>query len=159
MNPHHSTKVLLVGASIGGLINATINGVKAWYKLKDHAPMPLTQNQIAGGEPSILADAIPTALGLAIFLTAISFFTLKMPGKPPYFPKVLLLSIKHVFLVLGVLVTGGVLLQRYTEPIILAPAAAAIVVALTTGATAATIDYLTKSTLLQQASNNTDTKG
>lgn len=151
MNPHHSKKMLLLGASISGLINATVNGVKTWSKLKDHAPMPFTQNNIAGAEPSVLADAIPTALGLAIFLTAISYFTLKLPGKPPYFPRVFLLSIKHMFLVLGVLVTAGVLFQRFYGTVILAPVAASIAVALITGTTAATIDLLTKSSLLPHA--------
>lgn len=148
MSDHHSTKMLLTGAAINTVINAIINGGITWFKIKEHGPMPITQNAIAGAETSALADAVPTALLLAAIFTAIGYFTLKLPNKPPYFPKVLLLTLKHVFLVLGVLVTAGVLFQRGFGSVIVSAGSAAVIIGLVAGLTAGAIDFLTKRTLL-----------
>jgi hypothetical protein len=146
-----TAKAIAIGALINTVINAVINGIIAWNKLKDLGPLPITQNTIQGASPSVMGDAIHTALTLAMMFTAISYFTLKMPNKPPFFPRVLLLTVKHTLLAVGVLVTFGVLFQNYLGSIVVGPIMGSVIVGVVAGITAGGIDYLTKDALVASA--------
>ena len=86
---------LLKGAISSGVINGIVNGLIYWFQVKDKKEILLTDNLISSTEHTVFAGAVPLATSLSFILSSIAYFTLKAPGKPPYFPKVFLLALKN----------------------------------------------------------------
>jgi hypothetical protein len=132
------------GAWINFAINAVINGVINWFQLdktKDHF---LTVDSITTTEHTVFSGAVVLAVTLAFILSSIAYFTVKDPSKPPYFPKVFLLALKHSVYAFGLVALTGMLLQRYAGSIAVSPIAAAGIAGLIAGVVAGIVDYETK---------------
>jgi hypothetical protein len=95
---------LLKASVINGAINAVINGAIQFFMLRGHGPVALTADAISTTEHTVLGSAVPLAVMLAMILTAVTHLTIKGP-KPPFFPGVFWLTLKHGFFAFGVVVS------------------------------------------------------
>ena len=75
----------------------------------------LTVDSISTTEHTVFSGAVVLAVSLAFILTSITYFTLKVPGKPAYFPKVFLLALKNAVFAFGLVTIAGILLQRLPD--------------------------------------------
>jgi hypothetical protein len=132
------------GAWINFAINAVINGVINWFQLDRSKNYFLTVDSITTTEHTVFSGAVTLAVTLAFILSSIAYFTVKDPSKPPYFPKVFLLALKHSLYAFGLVTLAGMLLQRYAGSIEVSPIAAATVAGLIAGIVAGIVDYETK---------------
>jgi O-antigen/teichoic acid export membrane protein len=143
-----SKEHLMKGALMGGVINAIINGVINWFQVKGKTELYLTVDAITNTEHTVLGGAVILAASLAAILTIISYFTVKSPDKPPFFPKALLLTLKNTFFAFGVMVTISILIQRIAGSIAVTPFTGVVIVGLVAGVVAGVVDYMTKKELL-----------
>jgi len=143
-----SKEHLMKGALMGGLINAIINGAINWFQVKGKTELYLTVDAITNTEHTVLGGAVILAASLAAILTIISYFTVKSPDKPPFFPKALLLTLKNTFFAFGVMVTISILIQRIAGSIVVTPFTGVVIVGLVAGVVAGVVDYMTKKELL-----------
>jgi len=150
MNTKITPTNIMKGAVIGGVINAIINGLKYWFEVRDETRVKLTDDLISSTENTVFAGAVPLATSLAFFLTSIAFFMSKIPGKPPYFPKVFLLAIKNAVFAFGIVTIVAILLQRFAGSISVSPIIATIITATISGLVAGTVNFLTQKDILIQ---------
>ena len=143
-----STTNILKGAIIGGIINASMNGVKYWFAVRDETSVKLTDDLISSTENTVFAGAVPLATSLAFFLTSIAFLMSKIPGKPPYFPRVFLMAIKNAVFAFGIITIAAILLQRFAGSISVSPIFATIITAIISGLVAMTVNFLTQKDIL-----------
>ncbi len=143
-----SKEHLLKGALMGGVINAIINGVINWFQVKDKTELYLTVDAITNTEHTVLGGAVILAASLAAILTIISYFTVKSPNKPPFYPRALLITLKNTFFAFGVMVTISILIQRIAGSIVVTPFTGVVIVGLVAGVVAGLVDYMTKKELL-----------
>jgi hypothetical protein len=143
-----SKEHLMKGALMGGVINAIINGVINWFQVKGKTELYLTVDAITNTEHTVLGGAVILAASLAAILTIISYFTVKSPDKPTFFPKALLLTLKNTFFAFGVMVTISILIQRFAGSIAVTPLTGVVIVGLVAGVVAGVVDYMTKKELL-----------
>ncbi len=143
-----SKEHLMKGALMGGLINAIINGAINWFQVKGKTELYLTVDAITNTDHTVLGGAVILAASLAAILTIISYFTVKSPDKPPFFPKALLLTLKNTFFAFGVMVTISILIQRIAGSIVVTPFTGVVIVGLVAGVVAGVVDYMTKKELL-----------
>lgn len=139
---------LMRGALMGGIINAIINGGINWFQVKGKTDLYLTVDAITNTEHTVLGGAVILAASLAAILTMISYFTVKSPQKPPFYPKALLLTVKNTFFAFGVMVTISILIQRFAGSIAVTPFTSIVIVGLVAGVVAGVVDYMTKKELL-----------
>jgi hypothetical protein len=132
------------GAVINFAINAVINGIINWFQLDKTKNHFLTADSINTTEHTVFSGAVILAVCLAFILSSIAYFTVKDPAKPPYFPKVFLLALKHSLYAFGLVALTGMLLQRYAGSIAVSPMAAASIAGLIAGVVAGIVDYETK---------------
>ncbi len=132
------------GASINFAINAVINGVINWFQLDRSKNHFLTVDSITSSEHTVFSGAVVLAVSLAFILSSIAYFTVKDSSKPPYFPKVFLLALKHSVYAFGLVALAGMLLQRYAGSIEVSPIVAATIAGLIAGIVAGIVDYETK---------------
>jgi hypothetical protein len=144
-NSNHLTPALA-----SGIINALINGLINWFQVRGKDELYLTVDSITNHEHTVLGGAVLLAATLAAILTMISYATVKSPGKPPFFPKALLLTARNAFFAFGVLVTLSIIIQRFAGSIAVSPFAAALIVAIIAGLVAGIVDYMTKTELLKK---------
>lgn len=137
------------GAIINGIINMLINGLIAWFGVRHAESVPLTNNQISSTEHTVFSGAVVTAISLAFILSSIAYFTWKIPGKPRYFPKVLMVCLRHTIFTFGLVVALAILIQRYAGSIPVSPFMAALVTGLIAGITAGLVTYLTQAELVR----------
>lgn len=133
---------------MGGVINAIINGAINWFQVKEKTELYLTVDAISNKEHTVLGGAVMLAASLAAILTIISYFTVKSPNKPPFYPKALLLTLKNTFFAFGVMVTISILIQRIAGSIVVSPFTGVVIVGLVAGVVAGVVDYMTKKELL-----------
>jgi len=143
-----SKEHLLKGALMGGIINAIINGVINWFQVKGKTELYLTVDAITNTEHTVLGGAVILAASLAAILTIISYFTVKSPNKPPFYPRALLITLKNTFFAFGVMVTISILIQRIAGSIVVTPFTGVVIVGLVAGVVAGLVDYMTKKELL-----------
>jgi hypothetical protein len=86
---------------------------------------------------------------LAFILSGIAYATTKVPGKPGYFPKYFVKSLWYAFATFGIVVTLGVLWQRFMGSVSISPIAAAIWAGIIAGIVAAVVNYKIVSDLVQ----------
>lgn len=132
------------GTLISAAANAVINGVINWFQLDKASKHFLTVDSITTTEHTVFSGAVTLAVSLAFILSSIAYFTVKDPSKPPYFPKVFLLALKHSVYAFGLVALSGMLLQRYAGSIEVGPIAAATIAGLIAGIVAGIVDYETK---------------
>jgi hypothetical protein len=132
------------GAAINGVINALINGLINWFQLDKNKNHFLTVDSISSTEHTVFSGAVVVAVALAFILSSIAYFTVKDPVKPPYFPKVFLLAIKHSTYAFGLVALCGLLLQRSVGSISVQSMTAAVLTGLIAGFVAGIVDYETK---------------
>lgn len=137
------------GAAATGIINAVINGIIYWFQVRGQASIPITNDSITSREPSVFGSAILVSVILAIIIASIGYFTLKYPGKPAWFPKVFLLTIRNAFSMFGILVTLAILWQRIADSVFVTPLVASLIVALAAGIVCAVTEYSVKKELTQ----------
>jgi putative flippase GtrA len=126
-----------------------INGVIAWFGVRHAESILLTDNQISSTEHTVFAGAVVTAISLAFILSSIAYFTWKIPGKPSYFPKVLLTCLRHTIFTFGLVVALAILIQRYAGSVPVSPFMAALITGIIAGVTAGMVTYLTQAELIR----------
>jgi O-antigen/teichoic acid export membrane protein len=136
------------GAVVGGVINAIINGVINWFQVKGKTELFLTVDNITNTEHTVLGGAVMLATSLAAILSIIGYFTLKSDKKPPFYPKALVITLRNTFSAFGVMVTIGVLVQKFLGSVSVIPITGVIIVGIIAGVVAGVIDYTTKKELL-----------
>lgn len=139
---------IIKGASINFVINAIINGVINWFQLDKSKSHFLTVDSITTTEHTVFSGAVVLAVSLAFILSSIAYFTVKDPNKPPYFPKVFLLALKHSVFAFGLVAITGLLIQRFAGSIEVTSMVAATIAGLIGGIVAGIVDYETKMQLL-----------
>lgn len=132
----------LRGAVTGGIINGVINGVIQIFLLRGHAPIAMTVNGIINDQKTVLGEAVPLAVTLAMILTVVAYLTLKAP-KRPFWPQVLWLTIKHGVFAFGLVVTGAVVWQRMMGTVSVSLLTAVIVLSVVAGLVAGVVNYMT----------------
>jgi hypothetical protein len=137
------------GALAGGVVNAVINGVINWFTMDKSQPLYLTQDSISSEIHTVFSSAVPLAVSLAFILSSIAYFTVKEEGKPPYFPKVFVLAIKHSVYAFGLVTIAGLLIQRFAGQIEVSYLNGAIIAGIIAGITAGIVDYETKMKVLK----------
>lgn len=130
------------GAVTGGVINGLINGVIQFFLLRGHAPIALTVNGIINDEKTVLGEAVPLAVTLAMILTVVAYMTLKA-AKRPFMPQVLWLTIKHGIFAFGLIVSGAVVWQRLMGTVSVSLTTAVIVLSVVAGLVAGVVNYMT----------------
>lgn len=133
---------LLKASVINGVINAVINGAIQFFMLRGHGPVALTADAISTTEHTVLGSAVPLAVSLAMILTAVTHLTMKGP-KPPFFPGVFWLTVKHGFFAFGVVVTAAVMWQRVVGTVELSVGGAVVVLGIIAGLVAGAVHYMT----------------
>ena len=133
---------------VGGSINAIINGVAYWSKVKGEASILLTEDAISSTTQTVFSGAVPTMTSLAFIGSCISYFTLKNKAKPPFFPKAFLRAMKNSVFAFGVITIFALLLQRFAGSISVSPIQATLLTAVISGMVSMTVDYLTKTELV-----------
>jgi hypothetical protein len=140
---------LLKGAGITAVANAIINGAIHWFTSDHSKPAYLTQDAISSSETTVFGSAVVLAVSLAFILSSIAYATLKLPGKPPYFPKIFIMAIKHALYAFGLVVVVGLLVQRFAGSIEVSHAVAALLSGIIAGITGGLVDYEVKRTLAE----------
>jgi putative flippase GtrA len=137
------------GAMINGLINMVINGMIAWFGARHADSILLTDNQISSTAHTVFSGAVVTAISLAFILSSIAYLTWKIPGKPSYFPTVLLICLRHTIFTFGLVVALAILIQRYAGAVPVSPFLAALITGAIAGVTAGIVTYLTQAELIK----------
>jgi hypothetical protein len=140
---------ILMGAWASGIINAFINGLINWFTMDKSQPLYLTQDRISSQMHTVFSSAVPLAVSLAFILSSIAYFTIKQAGKPPYFPTVFFMALKHSIYAFGLVAILGLILQRFAGQIEVNYAAGAITAGIIAGITAGLVDYETKVKVLK----------
>jgi hypothetical protein len=135
---------ILMGAWASGIINAFINGLINWFTMDKSEPLYLTQDSISSQMHTVFSSAVPLAVSLAFILSSIAYFTIKLEGKPSYFPKVFFMAIKHSIYAFGLVAIIGLILQRFAGQVEVSYASGAIFAGIIAGITAGLVDYETK---------------
>lgn len=133
---------LLKASVINGVINAVINGAIQIFMLRGHGPVALTADAISTTEHTVLGSAVPLAVSLAMILTAVTHLTMKGP-KPPFFPRVFWLTVKHGFFAFGVVVTAAVMWQRIVGTVEVSVGGAVVILGIVAGIVAGVVHYMT----------------
>lgn len=133
---------LLKASVINGAINAVINGAIQFFMLRGHGPVALTADAISTTEHTVLGSAVPLAVMLAMILTAVTHLTIKGP-KPPFFPGVFWLTLKHGIFAFGVVVLAAVLWQRAVGTVDVSVGSAVVILGIIAGLVAAVVHYMT----------------
>ena len=135
---------LFKGAFIGGAINAVINGTINWFQVKGQSSILLTDDSISSTTPTVFSEAVILAVSLAFMISSITYLRAKSESKPPYFPKVLKLALKHSVYAFGVITIIGILVQRFFGSVEVTPIGSAVVAGLIAGLVGGIVDFETK---------------
>lgn len=133
---------IVKGAIITGIINAIINGGIQYFILRGTAPIPISVDSITNNEHTVLGTAVVLAVTLAMILTAVSYFKIKVE-RVPFFPTTFWLVLKHGFFTFGVVTALAVLWQRYFGSIEVSLLLALIMVGVIAGIISTIVEYLT----------------
>lgn len=132
----------LKGSVIAGFINAAINAGIQYFTFKKLNEIPVSLDLISNKEVTVFGTTVTVALTLAVVLTLVAYFTLKVP-KIPFYPKVLLILLKNVFFTFGVVTAFAVLWQYKFGTLYVSPISATIIVGIIGFVVAAIVNYLT----------------
>lgn len=143
-------KDILKGAWISAIINAVINGVVNWFLVRGESEILVTQDLISADTTTIFSGIVSLATSLAFILTTVSYFTLKLPGKPSYFPKVFLLSLRNTFMAFGMIVALAIMVQKFAPGVMATPIVSAILAGIVAGVVAGIVDYITKVEIVER---------
>lgn len=135
-------------AMISGLINGIINGTINWFSVKDTPSLMLTDDLISSTEKTVFAAAVPSALALAFIYTSIAYISTKMENKPPYFPKVFSLAVKHSIYAFGIVTIFAILLQRFAGSLFVGPVVAAAISGVVAALVGMIVNYETRKAIL-----------
>jgi hypothetical protein len=141
-------KEITKGAITGFVMNAVINGIINWFQVRNLDEVLVTDNLISSEEHTLFSGAVPLAVSLAFILSGIAYATTKIPGKPAYFPKYFMKSLWYAFATFGIIVTLGVLWQRFMGSITISPVVAAVWAGIIAGIVAAVVNYKVVSDLV-----------
>ena len=122
----------LVPALLNGVINAGIS----YAGFRQSADVPLTVNEIAGGEKSALAEGVLIAFTLGLILTFIGAATFRKHAvkhdpsvaplvNRPFFPFVAGVAVRNAVFLFGVLAIAALLWQRGVGTVRVSPGVAA----------------------------------
>ena len=139
---------------ISGVISGILNCIINWFQVNTNEIILLTQDSITSDQNTVIGASVALAVSMAFMLTTISFFTSKVQNKPPYFPKVFFLAVKHSIFSFGVILILGVLIQNFFGSIQLSRMGSALTTGLIAWIVAFIVNYETKKTLYYHNSNS-----
>lgn len=134
-------------ALVGAVINAGINGAINYFTLRGDGPHAMTVDSIASGEHTIFSGAVPLAVILGFIVGTISFFTFRKKALKeglapadrldrPYFFWGFRKVLTSALVMFGLVVTLGVLWQRFVGTVMVSTPVAAAFTGLVAGVTA-----------------------
>lgn len=138
------------GAITSGVINAIINGIINWFQVKNLDTVLVTDNLIDTDAHTLFSGAVPLAVSLAFILSSVAYATTKIPGKPPYWPNYFLKSLQYAFSAFGMVVTIGVLWQRYMGSIEISPVMSAVWAGIIAGIVSFVVNFMVVSDLTKK---------
>lgn len=138
------------GALVGGLINTFINGVINWFQVKDLDSVLVTDNLISTEAHTLFSGAVPLAVSLAFILSGVAYASTKVPDKPAYFPRYFLKSLQYAFSAFGMVVTLGVLWQRWMGSMEISPITAAIWAGIIAGVVSVIVNLMVVTDLVKK---------
>lgn len=141
---------LIKESGINFLINGVINGLINWFQMDRSVNQLLTVDEISTSQHTVLSGAVILAVSLALISTTIAYLTTKNTTKPPYFPKVFVLALKHSVYAFGLVTIFGLLIQRFLGSISVTPIVAATIAGLIGGIVAGIVNYETKKAIFYQ---------
>jgi len=142
------------GAFVSAFANGIINAVINWFTVRGNESLLLTDDLISSGQHTVFAGAVPLAVSLAFILTTITYFTTKSPGKPPYFPKVFLLALKHSFFAFGIVVAVAIVIQRFFGAITVSPVQSALLAGFIAALVGGVVTFLTSKEITSSAESD-----
>lgn len=144
------TKSRLAKAALApAAINAAINALTAWSKFGSHTAIPVTQDSISSDALAVFGHAVWITLTLAIAATSVTFLTFKSGRpRPPYFPRVFLLTLKHVMFAFGVGVSLAIIWHRAFGEVLVAPKTGVAMVAVAAAAASWLVTFMTMKELV-----------
>jgi hypothetical protein len=140
---------ILKGALLSGVINAVINGAIQYFILRgNEGPIPMSVDSISTETHTVLGSSVPLAVSLAMILTAVAHWTLKVPKKP-FFPTTLWLVVKHGLFAFGLLVACAVVWQRMMGTVEVGLGTAVVFLGIIAGIVSAIVNYMTISAIVE----------
>jgi hypothetical protein len=147
----HTTASLAKAALVSAMANAAINAAMAWPTFSAHAAIPLTRDSISSGELAVFGHAVEITLTLAAVGTLITYLTFKSGRpRPPYFPRVFLLTLKHGMFAFGVGTSLAILWQRFVGSVPVGPGEGVAVVGATAAAASWLVTFMTMQELIRE---------
>lgn len=139
---------VIKGAVLTAVINAVINGVINWFTVRNAGEILLAQDLISANTETIFAGIVPLATSLAFVLTTVSYFTTKVSGKPPYFPRVFLWAVRNSVFAFGLIVAIAIMVQRFATDVTTTPLMSAVLAGVTAGIVGGLVNYMTITQIL-----------
>jgi hypothetical protein len=112
-----------------------------WFQVKNLDQVLVSDNLISSEAHTLFSGAVPLGVSLAFILSGVAYATTKITDKPPYFPKYFMKSLQYAFAAFGVIVTIGVLWQRFMGSVTISPVLAAVWAGIIAGIVAAIVNY------------------
>ncbi|MDI1242532.1 MAG: hypothetical protein PSX80_11485 [bacterium] len=139
-----SDGALAKAAILPGVINGALNGTIRWFTFSKEAQIQITGDSISSNDLSVLGVAMQVALTISIMSTTIAYLTYKSPvPKPSYFPRVLLVTIKHAFFAFGIGTSIAILWHRTFGTIMVSPAVATAMITVIAGLASWFVSWMT----------------
>jgi hypothetical protein len=134
-------------ALAGALANAVINGAINFFMLRGKAPHLMTVDSIGTTEHTVFGGAVPMAVILGAIVSSITFFTFRKKARGmelapadrlarPYFPWGFGQVVTNALVIFGLVVSLGVLWQRFAGSVAVSTLVAAAFTGLVAGFTA-----------------------
>ncbi|MEO8074042.1 MAG: hypothetical protein ABI686_12460 [Acidobacteriota bacterium] len=148
--PDYSDAALAKKAIVPGVINGVINGAIEWFKFNSFEQVQITGDSISSSGLAVFGEALQVSLILSLAATIVAYLTFKTgKPKPSFFPNVLLLTFKHIFLVFGIGTSFAILWQRIFGTIMVSPLTATLMVTVIAGLAAWFITWMTMRELVK----------
>lgn len=149
-----SDAALAKAAIIPGVINGLLNGTIQWFTFSKETQIQITGDSISSNDLAVFGVALQVALTISIMSTTVAYLTYKSPvPKPSYFPRVFLVTIKHVFFAFGIGTSLAILWQRFFGTIMVSPVAATVMIAVIAGIASWFVSWMTLREITKDAAS------
>ena len=139
-----SDSTLAKAAILPGVINGAINGTMQWFVFSKHQQIQITGDSISSNDLAVFGVALQAALTISIMSTTIAYLTYKSPKpKPRYFPRVFLVTLKHVLFAFGIGTSLAILWHRMFGTVMVSPVVATAMIAVIAGIASWFVSWMT----------------
>ncbi len=144
MHKDLSDGALVKAAILPGVINGALNATIQWFTFSKETQIQITGDSISSNDLAVFGVAMQVALTISIMSTTIAYLTYKSPvPKPRYFPRVFLVTLKHVFFAFGIGTSLAILWQRFFGTIMVSPVVATAMIGVIAGVASWFVSWMT----------------